>query len=252
MKIGTFSQKVKNHVLRPPQRIEALLDLVNEHEPDLLLCAGWTLASYNDLRNFAESINGTKTHVVLEAKSDGEKGKDHSLYRVDPNGCIHELASQKFGESREVTPETVTALEQAITSRWFSINGRGIALLSCGEINIVKGRHNPAYASQKIKTLLESADIVLNPTHTRMGNPGTLDEKRKYLSQKVDGRDRIYVSCANMSQKHKVGKPQRITRQKNSGTLHVIYRNGTSEGAQLKEHTDGSNGYVYRQWDGQF
>lgn len=63
-----------------------------------------------------------------------------------------------------------------------------------GELNVIQGRYHPPYRSAVDK----AAMIVINPTHDRMSNAGTLDAKRRLLSRSFeDGRNRVYVSCSS-------------------------------------------------------
>ena len=53
----------------------------------------------------------------------------------------------------------------------------------CGELNIVRGRDGARFIDDKAAKAIMTADIVINPTHDRMSNAGTLHAKRRLLSQ---------------------------------------------------------------------
>ncbi|MEM6474596.1 MAG: hypothetical protein AAF687_00365 [Pseudomonadota bacterium] len=114
--------------------------------------------------------------------------------------------------------------------------------LICGELNIVQGRHHPKHICPDVRAAMMQADIIVNPTHDRMGNGGTLRAKRAMLSKRYRDRDRLYVSCSNWD----ISGIDR-DRQQPSPTLHTVYRSG--EALPCEELADGSDGFVYRRWD---
>lgn len=88
-----------------------------------------------------------------------------------------------------------------------------------------------------------AADVVINPTHDRMGNAGKLGAKRRLLSRALEYRNRVYVSCSNWEV---CGDSKRGGIQNVTDTLHTIYTSGTPvSGAQI---ADGSFGFAYRSW----
>ena len=103
-------------------------------------------------------------------------------------------------------------------------------------------RDEPQVLCPEVATSILSADIVVNPTHDRMSNAGTLKAKRRILSQQLErGRHRLYVSCSNWEACGTDGKLQYP-----SPTLHTAYVSG--EPAEYEELADGAFGFVYRQW----
>lgn len=124
-----------------------------------------------------------------------------------------------------------------------SIGELNVFGLCCGEINVVQGRQQPRFMCEVAAEAILSADIVINPTHDRMSNAGTLHAKRQFLSQQTaDGRQRTYISCSNWEA---CGLNGRI--QQPSPTLHTIYRSGNALG--YHEVADGVFGFVYRRWN---
>jgi hypothetical protein len=85
-----------------------------------------------------------------------------------------------------------------------------------------------------LRDALLDATVILNPTHTRMGNGGTLKAKRRFLS-----RDRrIYLSASNWD----TGAGQRISR-----TLHSLWFDGAEK--QWCENCFDIEHFCYREWD---
>ena len=87
--------------------------------------------------------------------------------------------------------------------------------------------------------VLLDADIVVNPTHDLMGNAGTLIAKRKWLSQPVNDRNRVYISASNWNSRGPKGRKQ----SPNSETLHTVYLSGEK---QTLTPLPGQ-GYMYRE-----
>ena len=89
---------------------------------------------------------------------------------------------------------------------------------------MVNGRNNPHFVDERIGAWLDHADIVVNPTHDRMGNGGTLKAKRKFLSSRgAGGRSRLYISVSNWNGEPlgKKGKRAKPRQSPNARTLHT-------------------------------
>ncbi|ONF96981.1 hypothetical protein SPHI_11790 [Sphingomonas jeddahensis] len=114
--------------------------------------------------------------------------------------------------------------------------------LICGELNIVHGRERPHFLDDAAREAIAAADIVINPTHDRMSNAGTLQAKRSLLSRPhANGAARTYVSVSNWEACGLKGRVQRP-----SPTLHTVYVAGAP--LDYEERADGAFGFVYRRW----
>ena len=104
-----------------------------------------------------------------------------------------------FGTQKQIAGDAtlLDRLAAAAARRTFSFHGRPVFLLICGELNVLQGmapvRMNPAAPQRLSEQLLAERALILNPTHTRMGNAGILQAKRRFLSQ----GGRVYVSTSN-------------------------------------------------------
>lgn len=123
------------------------------------------------------------------------------MWAVAGDGQRHRFGQQQFARRSEVDDaarDSVARFERSPPARSIALGEWNVFALICGEINIVEGRVDPRYVSASAEAAIMATDVVINPTHDRMGNAGTLDAKRKLLSSTSDDeRNRVYVSCSN-------------------------------------------------------
>lgn len=109
---------------------------------------------------------------------------------------------------------------------------------------VVQGRTEVAFHHRVPDDLRDALSakrvLILNPTHTRMGNDGTIKEQRKFLS--AEGR--MYVSASNWDVAPKKGKRP----QNPSLTLHSLWHNGKSKGFVPFCREKKDDYFVYREW----
>jgi hypothetical protein len=103
------------------------------------------------------------------------------------------MGQQFFSARHDITEAEVGNLEKAVTQRQFefdkrrALHNQRASLLVCGELTVVFGRKNPEYhklvkQATKLRGALSDATIILNPTHTRMGNGGSACRERRLLT----------------------------------------------------------------------
>jgi hypothetical protein len=199
-------------------RAQILAKVIREHEPDLLVCSGFTIGTSEEMTVIKEATKVTKSVVVIEY----DKGSNNRKPFVVSGGTSRKLGEQIIGESGEFedkqdAAENIAELKKQFLNREFFVGGLKCFVLHCGEINFLEGRNDVKYRDKEIGTRIDQVDIVINPTHDRMGNAGTLIAKRKFLSRPVDGKSRCYVSASNWNTSRG---------QKPSPTLHTVYVNG--------------------------
>jgi len=122
----------------------------------------------------------------------------------------------------------LSTFEDHFDSRTFFVGKLKVVALCCGELNVFKGRDNITCRSDLTSKIIFNADIVVNPTHDGMANYGTLIAKRRYLSKKVNGRNRCYISSSNWNTS-KTTKRGVISQSPKSATLHSVYFNGEKQ-----------------------
>lgn len=238
-------------MLAPRERVRLILAASDAYDPDLLVTAGYAVHSRKHLHRLAQEIQqdprgGT---IITEVHHDGQTprhaGRSHAMWAIDGDGDLHRFGRQAFGTSREVRHHGGKALARfraRLADRTIEVGEHLVFALICGEINIVHGRNSAAFVDVDAGDAILAADIVINPTHDRMSNAGTLQAKRRLLSQaRPDGTPRAYVSCSNWEA---CGLNGRV--QYPSPTLHTVYVAGLP--LPYEELADGCFGFVYRRW----
>jgi hypothetical protein len=233
-KIGTLSFPVRGEPFCKPVSDNAALiaETVEKRHPSLLLCAGWSVLTEQSLDAIVAATQQVKTIVVLETTC------PTPVYFRIANGHALRMGKQFFSTREDTEDESgPRGLADALPERSFSFRHRDALLLNCGEVMVVHGRESVAFYWSMPEVLREAvrapAVMILNPTHTRMGNCGTVKAWRKYLSS---GR-RIYVSASNWD----VANGQR-----QSDTLHSLWHNGA---AATPVCTFANDRLCYREWN---
>ena len=177
--------------------------------------------------------------VVLSAKQDVGTRCGRSRAKV----TFIDLADKRLRRQITATDHTRLArFVRQLDQRSLELERHSVFALICGELNVIRGRTEPRFVDDTARDAILAADIIVNPTHDRMSNAGTLAAKRKLLSQPhADGRPRAYISCSNWEACGLNGRIQRP-----SPTLHTIYVSGKP--LAYDELADGGFGFVYRRW----
>lgn len=251
--IGTLSfARCRNRLaLSPKERVRLILAASEAYDPDLLVTSGYAVHDRKHLARLVAAVSARerKGTIVTEVHHDGEEeqtlARQHAMYAVLGDGALYRFGRQAFGTMRELTQpdgEAQSRFRQSIAARQLLVGRHKLFALICGELNVVAGREQPRFVDPAVELPLMNADLVINPTHDRMSNAGTLDAKRRLLSRPhPDGRSRIYVSCSNWEA---CGLNGRV--QYPSPTLHTVYWSGASQA--YAELADGAFGFVYRRW----
>lgn len=242
--VGTLSFPVKK---TKPQgdHSNLIAEIVRRRRPGLLLCAGWSISSEENLRPVLGATRRTGTTVVVETRP-----APAISFRVE-NGRRFRMGKQLFAERKETNKSSraLNKLTHSIRERSFCFSGRPVFLLVCGEVMVVEGRgkvhfHRSAPCSLQDAVRAERV-LILNPTHTRMGNNGTIQAWRRFLSEK----GRVYVSASNWC----VSKDKNGRRQKPSPTLHSLWYDGREVTKPIFPPAAVAplycNSYCYREWE---
>lgn len=254
LEIGTlsFARCDSVMVISPTERVRLILAAVEAYRPTILVTAGHAVHTLKHLDRLAQAHAELKgmTTIVTEVAHDRptpSRAETHAMYAIRPDGMVHAFGHQVFAYADDVrdtdAPDTA-AFDVALPNRTLALPEWNVFALVCGEINVLRGRVSPRFISPAAEAAIMAADVVINPTHDRMSNAGTLDAKRRLLSRSGDdGRNRVYVSCSNWEACGN-GKP-RV--QYPSPTLHTVYAAG-EPCSGYDEHADGAFGFVYRHW----
>ena len=251
--LGTlsFARCGPEMMLPPKERERLILAASDAYGPDLLVTAGYALHSRKQLHRLASAIADDERDgaIITEVHWDGRPqrsaGRSHAMWAIAGDGELHRFGRQAFARSREVRASgerRLDRLRRALPHRVLPVGDIMVFALCCGELNVVQGRDKPQFVDDEIGAAVLAADIIVNPTHDRMSNAGTLAAKRRLLSQKgADGRRRAYVSCSNWEACGLNGRVQHP-----SPTLHTVYVAGRP--VDYEELADGAFGFVYRKW----
>lgn len=253
MKIGTlsFERHEDNMALPSSERVKIIENIVLEQSIDILLCAGHTVGTLEDLDKLSNFLKLTErqTAIFLEVHRDAELEKDgnpadpyirndfsrHSMHLLYPNGEHQSLGGQIFSTSHQIKNlkqencrNLLSIFEKQLKKRLFTINGITFFSLCCGELNILSGRDNPKFLSKK------SEDIIMNATHDLMGNVGTVISKRKTLSQNINNKKR---GCFSISNWMSVVPPNSSRPKQNpyTRTLHMGFISGDEVKSKYQE-----------------
>jgi hypothetical protein len=238
-------------LMPPSERARIILAASDAYRPDLLVTAGWALHSREELQWLAAEVADDPRFgtVITEVHHDGRAKRkhvrQHSMWAVHGWGETYRFGRQAFATMAEATEPSGASLGyllKRLDRRCLAIGDHSIFAMLCGELNIVRGRDQAAFINEEARQAIMAADIVINPTHDRMSNAGTLHAKRRLLSQPhPDGRARASISISNWEA---CGLNGRV--QSPSPTLHTIYVSG--EAQPYEELADGAFGFVFRLW----
>ena len=249
------------HSLNGEDRLECIIEAIEKFKPDLLVCAGWSLETDEDLDNLRidPRVKQRKGYAIVEVQKSSATCLDpalrHRMFVLDPEGNVKSCGPQIFARSSEMNGELGECLNRRLLDhaeeKTFRAGNLTISCLCCGEINAIRGREEPEFVCSDVGEWLEKADIILNPTHDRMGNSGTLKEKRKRLSQQgLDGRPRAYISVSNWNSRPVSKSPDRRPKPRQSPasrTLHTVYLNGHRRDDLKSCTADPGRRYEYRE-----
>ena len=253
LELGTLSfARCRHRMLLPrTERARLVLAASDAYAPDLLVTSGYALHSRKQLRWLAAELADDPREgvIVTEVHHDGREKqrqlRQHAMWAALGAGDTYRFGRQAFATMAEAcNPDGADLgyLRRNLDQRRLELGGFSVFAMLCGELNVVRGRDRAAFIDEAAARAVLAADIVINPTHDRMSNAGTLDAKRRLLSQPhPDGRARAYVSCSNWEA---CGLNGRV--QSPSPTLHTVYVSGAP--AAYEELADGAFGFVYRRW----
>ena len=184
-------------------RIESISGILKETKADFVMFSEHVLKSKEDLYTISDIVGQKQVTALFELnESYGIKGNRLYLLR---NGKISDLQThQTFFDSAGATEHHIELLiDEMEQHRQFEVGGINFLIIQCGENNILKGNtgsaefrlQNRIDLKKRLTKLLNDADIVLNPVHSRWGRFGTfLCRIRKFSENK-----RYCFSCTQIS-----------------------------------------------------
>jgi hypothetical protein len=233
-KIGTLSFPVRGDPVYAPisDNTALIVEVIERRHPAFLLCAGWTVPTEPSLAPIIAVTRQFKTVVMVETAL-----PNAAYFRIADGRAIR-MGEQFFSTREESDDESLPrGLADAMPDRSFTFRQRDALLLNCGEVMVVHGRDYVDFYWSVPQVLRDAvrapAAMILNPTHTRMGNCGSVKAWREFLS----GGGRIYISASNWDV---------LNGQRQSDTLHSLWHDGV---AATPTYTFENERLCYREWD---
>ena len=203
--------------LRADSRLRHTAEIINSSKADLILFAGYTLASHKDVGELNKLVGNDKTIAVIEVTENAVSVLNparNSLFLLR-NGVVKDIYThQLFRDSKTIKayPELGEHLMLELeTRRNFSTANRNVAIIQCGENNILRNIQSEGnravfrfesdtILNQRFADFLNNTDIILNPMHSPMGNQGKMRKRREFFSD----NNRAYFSTANFEDEESI------------------------------------------------
>ena len=190
---GNLSAKEEN------LRIETICDFLNNSRADFVMFSEHILGNANSLDIINKNVQKKGICSLFEIKDRSRIGLARNrLFLLKDNNVINLQTRQVFSEAENADEERIERLiEELEYNRQFEINGKKFLILQCGENNILKSirgtdeaefrLQNRPDLKKRYQSVIENADIILNPVHTRWGRYGdflcrirTFSKKKRY------------------------------------------------------------------------
>ncbi|SNS55275.1 MULTISPECIES: hypothetical protein [unclassified Azospirillum] len=179
--------------------VDNIIDVLMCHAPDVVVAAGCSIKNQKHLKKLGDALQYLNWNGIIFVEV-----KDFYNQKSDFNHCLfawvrdygwRELGSQYFATMKdaESTFKGENDFEKNLKQRVVEFRGRRFGALICGEINALKGRANVIAQTEMVDNWFEELDVIVNPTHDRMRNDGTLNAKRSWISK----NKKVYVSASN-------------------------------------------------------
>ena len=177
---------------------------------DMVLFSGWTLANKNELGHVIDGLHTPHPTFILEVGSGYETNDDSQspagFYVIQGGKPKLSTVKQWFATSEEANINEKNLIEKYLIrlekDRYFSVGGKRVRLVICGENNVLRNKQSRGNAvcfrlddkksRVKLESILNDTHIFINPAHTPMGNLGKMKKRWKYLSE--HGRVLLFVT----------------------------------------------------------
>jgi hypothetical protein len=182
-------------------RICEAIEAIAEHPCRIVLLPGYSLNNNSDTED--------KLHVLTNLAA---KYGIHLLAEVSTGAYFHFLPSGNVGNSSftqlfwNSSNATITHVEKLCRmfetkERIVEITGVRLGILLCGENNVLtntQSRMNEAKLRHPSLAWPFGYDVLVNPSHTSMGNWGKLHKRFSYFSS----GNRVLVYCTNNTRRY--------------------------------------------------
>ena len=193
MIIQLVSFAINRFTLKERQfRIDSISKILNETAADFIMFSPYILNKKDDLETIAKNVRNKKVKALFELEE--TKQKNNRFYLIKEGSITNLNTNQIFVNSKEASVGNVNRLiEELDLHRKFEVAGRRFLLIECGENNILKGNSETAEfritnrqdLKMHFSQILNDADIILNPVHSKWSRYGCfLSRLRKFSENK--------------------------------------------------------------------
>lgn len=212
MRITAYTQNCQatSNTDKSLQQIDFATQLAKQHGSNLLITPGWSLGCvfyFDRGKRKATSAIVYDNQSKLTAKSKLQDiSNEHNIaiiaevvdtYLFQPAQPISRSFMQRFADNGDDLEEYGEfAKEWNSGQRYAIVHGKTIGLMLCGENNYIYNQQSDGNRPSLRYPELgwrDDYDILINPTHQRMGNWGKLHQRFAWLSQ----NKRTVVHTAN-------------------------------------------------------
>ena len=183
-------------------RIDSITKILNETAADFIMFSQHVLNNKEDLEAIEKNVHNNKIVALFELKESNNL-KGNRLY-ILKDGSLFDLKTyQILATSQEATEDYIEYLIAELEQRrQFEVAGKHFLIFQCGENNILKGNSSTAEfrisnrldLKKQFAKILDDADIILNPVHSRWSRYGCFLSRMRKFSEKK----RYCFSCTRL------------------------------------------------------
>jgi hypothetical protein len=183
--------------------IQLAAQVAINHRADLLVLPGWSLGYHENCgghRDVSEMTLYNGKNAIQEISNENDVA---ILADIKDTFCFiprrPEIGpfEQRFGSSQDNYEDYQNLMKEWTDGkRFFRLAGKTIGVLLCGENNIlrnIRGNNNLPQLRYPELGWSDQYDVLINPSHTIMGQANLLHKRFAYLSQ----GGKTVIHCAN-------------------------------------------------------
>jgi hypothetical protein len=183
---------------------EAAMFAANHHQSNLLVLPGYITGTREGKKEIIQKIVD-EAKISILAELAGMAKKRSNTYYFSPSAAPEGPFTQQFKSGKPANKKLVEKVEKLLDefeqTRVVEANGKKIGVLLCGENNILQNSHKtntgPKPRGTDKSWPFSAYDILVNPSHTIMGQWNLLHERFSYFSE----GQKTLLYCTNNTNK---------------------------------------------------
>ena|GEM_PF-3532307 len=183
---------------------ETAIFAANHHQSNLLVLPGYIPGTREGKKEIIQKIVD-ETKISILAELSGTPKKESNTYYFSPAANPEGPFIQQFESSKTANKKLVELVEKLLDefeqTRVVETNSKKIGILLCGENNILQNSHKtntgPKPRGTDKSWPFSAYDILVNPSHTIMGQWNLLHERFSYFSK----GQKTLLYCTNNTNK---------------------------------------------------